>query len=116
MQKLKYEQIEGSGFVSQYIENVILENDEINDIQSPSSIGLSEKETNIQSDTNLQSKGPFCFFLFLWCVSADKFPVDENTHRLSNYSVYANALKPGDLQFPMKVKDNPKLEKLTSWK
>ena len=46
-------------------------------------------------------------------ISPQKTVVD-NEHRTSNFSKHLSVLKVGKLEFPMKVKDFPKFEKLTN--
>ena len=54
MQKLDDEQLEGSGFQFQEIEEVILEIYKVNDIQASSYIELPEKYKNNKSNINIK--------------------------------------------------------------
>ena len=50
--------------------------------------------------------------LFLWCILAYLYPVEDHENRTSNYSMHFNKHNLGGLEFPMKVKDIPKFERL----
>ena len=109
MQKLDDEQLEGSGFVFQEIEEVILEIYKVNDIQASSYIELPPKYKNSQSIINIKNNDQFCF---LWCTLAYLFPVENNKNITSSYSKHFDKYNLEGLEFPMKVKDIPKFENL----
>ena len=109
MQKLDIEQLKGSGFQFQEIE-VILKIYKVNDIHASSWIELPEKYKKIKSIINIQNNDQFCF---LWCILAHLHPVEVNKNRTSNYEKHFNKFNLG-LEFPMKVKDIPKFEKLNT--
>ena len=111
MQKLDDEQLEGSGFVLNGIVNVILEVYKVNDIQASSWVELPEKYKNIKSILNIKNDDQFCF---LWCILAHLCSVEDNKSRTSNNSMHFNKLNLEGLEFPMKVKDIPKFEKLNN--
>ena len=52
--------------------------------------------------------------MFLWCILAYLYPVDDHKDRISNYLMHENKLNLKGLEFPMKVKDIPKFEKLNT--
>ena len=109
IQKLDDEQLEGSGFVFQEIEEVILEIYKINDIQASSYIELPPKYKNSQSIINIKNNDQYCF---LWCILAYLNPVEDNKNITSSYSKHFNKLNRKGLDFPMKVTDIPKFENL----
>ena len=109
MQKLNKGQFEGSGFVFQEIEEVILAIDKINDIQASSYIELPPKYKKNQSIINIKNNDHFCF---LWCILKYIFPVEDNKNITSSYYIYMNKLNLEGLHFPMKVKNIPNFEKL----
>ena len=111
MQKLDDEQLEGSGFVFQEIEEVILEIYKVNDIQASSYIELPPKYKNRQSIINIKNNDQFCF---LWCILAYLFPVENNKNITSSYSKHFDKFNLEGLEFPMKVKDIPKFENLNN--
>ena len=111
MQKLDDEQLEGSGFVFQEIEEVILEIYKIKDIQASSYIELPPKYKNSQSIINIKNNDQFCF---LWCILAYLFPVVNNKNTTSSYSKHFDKFNLEGLEFPMKVKDIPKFENLNT--
>ena len=106
MQKLDDEQLEGSGFVFQEIEEVILEIYKVIDIQASSYIELPPKYKNSQSMINIKNNDQLCF---LWCILAYLFPVENNKNITSSYSKHFDKFNLEGLEFPMKVKDIPKL-------
>ena len=111
MQKLDDEQLEGSGFQFQEIEEVILEIYKVNDIQASSYIELPPKYKKNQSIINLKNNDQFCF---LWCILAYLFPVEDNKNITSKYVIHMNKLNLKGLEFPMKGKDIPKFENLNN--
>ena len=111
MQKLDDEQLEGSGFQFQEIEEVILEIYKVNDTQASSYIELPEKYENNKSIIKIKNDDQFCF---LWCILAHLFPVEDHKNRTSSYSMHTNKLILNGLEFPMKVKDIPKFENLNN--
>ena len=61
MQTLDDEQLEGSGFVFQEIEEVILEINKVNDIQASSWVELPGKHKDSKSIINIKKNGRYCF-------------------------------------------------------
>ena len=113
MQKLDDEQLEGSGFQFQAIEEIILEIYKVNDIQASSYIELPPKYKNSQSIINIKNNDQFCF---LWCILAYLFPVEDNKNITSSYSKHFDKFNLEGLEFPMKVIDIPKFENLNRLK
>ena len=111
MQKLDDEQLEGSGFVFQEIEKVILEIYKVNDIQASSYIELPGKYKDNKLITNIKNNDQYCF---LWCILAQLYPVENHKDRISKYIIHLNKLNLKGLEFPMKVKDIPKFENLNN--
>ena len=111
LQKLDDEQLEGSGFVFQEIEEVILEIYKVNDIQASSYIELPGKYKDNKSIINIKNNDQNCF---LWCILAQLYPVENHKDRLSKYISHLNKLNLKGLEFPMKVKDIPKFENLNN--
>ena len=111
MQKLDDEQLEGSGFVFQEIEEVILEIYKVNDIQASSYIELPGKYKDNKSTINIKNNDQYCF---LWCILAQLYPVENHKDRISKYIIHLNKLNLKGLEFPMKVKDIPKFENLNN--
>ena len=109
IQKLDDEQLEGSGFQFQEIEEVILEIYRVNDIQASSYIELPPKYKNSQSIINIKNNDQFCF---LWCILAYLFPVENNKNITSSFSKHFDKFNLEGLEFPMKVTDIPKFENL----
>ena len=111
VQKLDDEQLEGSGFQFQEIEEVIIEIYKVIDIQASSWVELPEKYKKNKSIRNIKNNDQFCL---LWCILAHLYPVEVNKNGTSNYEMQINELNIQGLEFPMKVKDIPKFEKLNT--
>ena len=111
MQKIDDEQLEGSGFQFQEIEEIILEIYNVNDIQASSYIELPPKYKKNQSIINIKNIDQFCF---LWCILAYLFPIEYNKNITSKFVIHMNKLNLKGLEFPMKVKDIPKFENLNN--
>ena len=109
MQKIDDEQLEGSGFQFQEIEGVILEIYKVRDIQESSYIELPGKYKDSKSIINKKNNDQYCFF---WCILAYLYPVEDHKDRISKYLMHENKLNLNGLDFPMKVKDIPKFERL----
>ena len=109
MQKLDDEQLEGSDFVFQEKEEVILEIYKVRDIQASSYIELPGKYKDSKSIINIKNNDQYCF---LWCILAYLYPVEDHKDRISKYDMYKHTLNIKGLEFPMKVKDIPKFERL----
>ena len=109
MQKLDDEQLEGSGFQFQEIEEVILEIHKVRDIQASSYIELPGKYKDSKSIINIKNNDQNCF---LWCILAYLYPVEDHNDRISKNDMYKHSLNIKGLEFPMKVKDIPEFERL----
>ena len=72
---------------------------------------LPLKYKNSKSILNIQNEDNFCF---LWCILAHNYPADNNKNRVSNYTAYWSTLNIDGLDFPMCVKDTPKIEGLNN--
>ena len=109
MEKLDDIQLEGSGFQFQEIEEVILEIYKVRDIQASSYIELPGKYRDSKSIINIKNNDQFCF---LWCILPYLYPVEDHKDRISKYLMLEKKLNLKGLEFPMKVKDIPKFERL----
>ena len=54
--------------------------------------------------------------VFFWCILAYLYPVEDHKDRISKYDMYKRTLNIKGLEFPMKVKDIPKFERLNNLK
>ena len=108
IEKLDDEELEGSGFQFQNIEEAVTEIYRVNDIKASSYIELPDNYKNNKSIIKIQNKDNFGF---LWCILAHLHPAEINKHRVSNYIPYINTKDISDLNFPMRVNDIPKFEK-----
>ena len=71
----------------------------------PKSFCNSTSIVNIQNDDN---------YFFLWSILAHKCKIDNHRERVSHYKKLFHKLNQGDIQFPMKIKDIPTLERLNN--
>ena len=96
MQKIDDEQLEGSGFQFQEIEEVILEVYNVRDIQASSYIELPGKYKDSKSIINIENNDQYCF---LWCILAYLYPVEDHKDRISKYLLHENKLNLKVLEF-----------------
>ena len=82
IQKLDNEQLEGSGFQFQDIEEVISEIYKVIDIQASSYIELPPKYKKNQSFIILKKKDQCCF---LWSILTYLYPVENNKNQIMKY-------------------------------
>ena len=52
--------------------------------------------------------------VFLWCIVAKLYPVEDNKNRTSKYDMHEHTLCYGDLEFPMESQDIPQFENLNN--
>ena len=83
----------------------------IRDNQASRYIELPPKYKISKSILNIQNEDNFCF---LWCIFASLYPAGDNKYRTSNYAVFWNTLNIQVLEFPMRVKVIPNLERLNN--
>ncbi|KAB0802687.1 hypothetical protein PPYR_04873 [Photinus pyralis] len=60
---------------------------------------------------NVKNNDPFCF---LWSVTAALYPVHKDGDRISSYPHFDTVLNRGNIQFPIKLSDIKKFEKLNN--
>ena len=80
MQKIDDEQLEGSGFQFQEIEEVILEIYKVRDIHASSYNEIPGKYKDSKSIINIKNNDQYCF---LWCILAYLYPVEDHKDRIS---------------------------------
>ena len=109
IQKLDDEQLKGSDFEFQELEEALLEVYKVIDIQVFSYIELPAKYRNNKSIINMKNNIQFCF---LWCIQAYLYPVEDHKNRTSYYSMPMNKFNLEGSEIPMKGKDIPNFERL----
>ena len=72
-------------------------------VATPGYIAAKKAVLNIVNDDDL---------CFVWCILASLHNVEDNAHRVSKYIKYFNELDLTGLNFPMRVQDIKKFEKL----
>lgn len=60
---------------------------------------------------NIQNSDQLCF---QWSILSALHPADHHVHRISNYISYINELHFDNIEFPMKIHDIPRFEKLNN--
>ena len=80
-------------------------------IRASSYCKLPESFRNSKSIVNIQNNDNYCF---LWSISAHIYKVDNHRERVSRYENHFHELNQGDIQFPMKIKDIPILERINN--
>ena len=62
------EQLEGSGFQFQEIEEAVIEVYKVNDIKASSWVELPPKYKNTQSIINIKNEDQMCFLVYFWPI------------------------------------------------
>ena len=106
--QIENEQLEGSGFIKQYINQIEIEVYKIKDIKASSWVELPEKYKKSRSIINIQNDDQFCF---VWCILAHLHKAKNNACKVYNYKQYFNNLNTTNLTFPMHISQIPKFEK-----
>ncbi|XP_039315632.1 uncharacterized protein LOC120360066 [Solenopsis invicta] len=98
-----------SGWALSKIQNVKVNINEFNPMHAGCCIELPQEVKDKRAVINVHSKNNACF---AWSVVAALHPAENNANRESSYPHYSTVLKFDDIQFPMKVKDIGKFERL----
>lgn len=85
------------------------ESTDIKELSGSSYIDLPEKWKNKKACINVQNNDNKCF---MWSILSALHPVKEHTYRVSKYKDYVNELNFTGIEFPVKLKDIAKFEKL----
>ena len=72
-------------------------------------VELPKKYKNSLSIINIQNDDAFCF---QWSILFRLYPVAQDTNRASIYSMFLHTLNVEGLEFPMRIKDISKFERL----
>ena len=81
------------------------------DIGASSYFKLPKPFCSSTSLLNIQNDNNYCF---LWSILANKYKVDNHRERVSHYKKHFHELNQVDIQFPMKMKDMPTIERLNN--
>ena len=96
----------GSGFVFRNIKSVEVKTYKYKHQKASSYIPLKFKSSNI---INVQNKNDNkCF---LWSILSKFYPADRDKQRVTKYKPYENAINMEGIEYPVSIKDIPKVEK-----
>ena len=99
----------GSGWSFKEIDKLEIHTVEYNPTKGSSYTPLPDWIVNKKAIVNIKNKDDKCF---LWCVLRYIYPKDRDEERLTDLKKYENSLNTKGLNFPMKIKDISKFEKL----
>ena len=104
----KYQQ-NGSGWYFKEIVGLEIHTAEYKPMNGSSYIPLPEWISKKRAIVNIQNRDEKCF---LWCVLRYIHPREDNDIRLTDLKKYEHSLNTKGINFPMKIKDISKFEKL----
>ena len=109
LNKLDEYQKNGSGWYFKEIVSLEIHTVEYNPMNGSSYISLPDWISKKGAIINIQNRDEKCF---LWCILRYLYPRDKNDTRLTDLKKYENSLNTKGINFPMKLKDISKFEKL----
>ena len=105
---------EGSGWVIKSVDKHEIDISKYKPLRGSSYLPLPEKIKNKKAMINIQNKNDNeCF---RWCHLAFLFPVKQNAERISKYKEHIDKVKHDKINFPVKLKDIPKIENMNDIK
>ena len=107
--KLEEFQKNGSGWYFKEIVSLEIHTVEYNSMNGSSYIPLPDWISKKTAIINIQNRDEKCF---LWCVLRYLYLRDQNDTRLTDLKKYENSLNTKGINFPMKLKDISKFDKL----
>ena len=102
-------QAAGSGWYFKEVEKLEIHTIGFNPTKGSSYIVLPKRISNKKAIVNLQNKDEKCF---LWCVLRYLYPKESHEERVKDLEKYEYSLNIKGINFPMKLKDITKFEKL----
>ena len=99
----------GSGWYLKEVNNLEIHTNEIKNIKGKSYLPLPDWIMRKKAILNIKNKDNKCF---LWCVLRYLHPREKSDERISDLIQYENSLTTKGINFPMKVKDISKFERL----
>ena len=109
LNKLEEYQKNGSGWYFKEIVSLKIHTVEYNPMNGSSYIPLPDWISKKRAIINIQNRDEKCF---LWCILRYIYPSDENDTRLTDLKKYEYILNTKGINFPMKLKEISKFEKL----
>ena len=107
--KLEEFQKNGSGWYFKEIVSLEIHTVEYNPMNGSSYIPLPDWISKKKAIINIQNRDEKCF---LWCILRYIYPRDKNDTRLTDLKKYEYSLNTKGINFPVKLKDISKFEKL----
>ena len=107
--KLEEFQKNGSGWYFKEIVSLEIHTVEYNPMNGSSYIPLPDWISKKRAIINIQNRDEKCF---LWCILRYIYPRDKNDTGLTDLKKYEYSLNTKGINFPMKLKDISKFEKL----
>ena len=102
-------QINGSGWYLKAVKNLEIHTNEFSVIRGSSYLPLPEWIMRKKAILNIKNKDNKCF---LWCLLRYLHPCEKNDEHIGNLKQYENSLNTKGINFPMRVKDISKFERL----
>ena len=99
----------GSGWSFKEVDKLEIHTVEFNPTKGSSYFPLPDWISNKKAIVNIQNKDEKCF---LWCILRYLHPRDRDEERLTGLKEYENSLNTKGINFPMKLRDISKFEKL----
>ncbi|KAB0795158.1 hypothetical protein PPYR_11997, partial [Photinus pyralis] len=111
--KLSLYQEEGSGFALQEIHNLKVNINKYVPIRGGISTFIKTPEFIARKHAviNVKNNDEFCF---LWAIVSALYPANNHVDRVSKYPHFDTVLNRGNIQFPIKLNDVKKFEKLNN--
>eukprot|EP00116_Pleurobrachia_bachei_P000372 sb/3460634/ len=101
----------GSGWIFDSHQCSKLELAKYSPLSASGFVRLPKKLRNMKSLLNIRSNDNHCF---LYCILAHLFPVKSHPDRYTKYLEHVDRVAMGDVQFPVKLKDIPKIEQMNN--
>eukprot|EP00116_Pleurobrachia_bachei_P000927 sb/3461189/ len=101
----------GSGWIFDSHQCSNLEIAKYSPLSASGFVRLPKKLRDMKSLLNIRSNDNRCF---LYCLLAHMFPVKTHAERYTKYLQHVDKVTMGDVQFPVKLKDIPKIEQLNN--
>ena len=99
----------GSGWYFKEVEKLEIHTVEYNPTKGSSYISLPNWISNKKAIVNIKNKDEKCF---LWCILRYLHPKERDEERIKDFKKYEFSLNTKGINFPMKLKDITKFEKL----
>ena len=110
-QVINCEHLKGSGFSLQSITNLVLQINKYDPLKGSSYIELPKWLANKKAIINVKNTDNECF---KWAILSCLYPMNKNSERVTKYKTLIDELVFTGIDFPVKLNDIPKFEKLNN--